>query len=192
MNMGEFNVDDFPLPDWAERKSDGNYMEVGAQLCTRDGRRIGNAKVVEIDNFGWALDHVNPGPLATVVSDMGNRVEFNEAALESYFYPPEYIMKVEEGIKKVTLAELDLVSEICGDDLPKFIAGDLVGGGGHISWSVYDVEPIWSDYFSVWVDPRQCMGEEEEYYFGPMHDTWPSRLMEFKPRDSLFEIVESV
>lgn len=192
MSMDDFNVGDYSVPEWDFRKSDGNYMEVGAQLCTRDGRRIGNARVVEIDNSDWALGHFNPGPLVTVVSDFDSRFEFNEAELKSYFYPPKFVMKVEEGIKKVALAELDLPFDIFVDFIPKFIAGDLVGGGGHISWSVYDVEPIWSDYFHQWVDPRQCMETDEVYYFGPMHDTWPSRLMEFKPRDSLFEIVESL
>ena len=64
--MDDFNAEDYPLPGWAERRSDGNYMELGAQLATRDGRRFGNAYVDAIQQ------HNTLGQLAVVVTDIGN------------------------------------------------------------------------------------------------------------------------
>jgi hypothetical protein len=81
----------FPLPEWAERLSDGNYMESGAQLATRDGRRTGNAYVDSIEH------HDALGKLALVVTDMGNTFRMTIKELEDAFYPPEYVMRIEEA-----------------------------------------------------------------------------------------------
>ena len=75
------SIDD-PLPTWAERKSDGNYLEINAQLCTRDGRVIGNAKVTEVD-----------GVNAEVETDKGVKVKLCYNELQELFYRHEYIMK---------------------------------------------------------------------------------------------------
>ena len=79
------DVRDYPLPEWAERFSDGNYMEVGAQLPTRDGRRVGNAFVQGV------LQDEQFGKLAVVVTDAGNVVRYTEEELRTAFYPPQYI-----------------------------------------------------------------------------------------------------
>jgi hypothetical protein len=74
-------IADEPLPPWALRLSDGNYMEVGAQLATRNGRKIGNAVVSSIaDN------------IATVTTDRGSIVRLYPSELAEMFYPPRYIM----------------------------------------------------------------------------------------------------
>lgn len=75
--MDEF---DEPLPSWAISKSNGCYMEIGAQLRTRDGRKIGNAVVVSVDEAG-----------AIIVTDAGSRMPLTESELEGLFYPPEWI-----------------------------------------------------------------------------------------------------
>jgi len=76
------------IPSWAERTSDGTYMEEKAQLCTRDGRKIGNAVVVKTyysEDIGREV--------AVCVTDVGNTLIFTERELEALFYPPKYIFK---------------------------------------------------------------------------------------------------
>lgn len=87
----EWDANDFPLPDWAKRRSDGTYMEIGAQLTTRDGRRCGNAYIDEIE------EHETLGQIAVVVTDMGNRIHLTARELEAMFYPPDYVMRLQEA-----------------------------------------------------------------------------------------------
>lgn len=82
---------DIPLPEWAERASDGEYTEVGAQLATRDGRRLGNAYVDAVDIVGEL------GYLVTVITDMGNVCHMTLRELQEAFYPPQYMMNIEEA-----------------------------------------------------------------------------------------------
>lgn len=93
------NLFEEPLPEWAIRKSLGDYMEEGAQLRTRDGRRCGNAYIDSIEQ------HASLGQIAIVVTDMGSvmRMTFNEVA--DYFYRPEYIMDVVEARKHRLMEE---------------------------------------------------------------------------------------
>ncbi len=81
------------LPGWAESHIsphlDG-YAKLRAQLCTRDGRRMGNAVIAEI-----ALRGNNGMPLYTVVTDMGNTIKMSHAEMVDAFYPPQYVMKPE-------------------------------------------------------------------------------------------------
>ncbi len=44
------NLDLFPdlLPDWAYGVNQAKDLEVGTQLCTKDGRRCGNARIMEV------------------------------------------------------------------------------------------------------------------------------------------------
>lgn len=86
-----FDVHDFPLPEWAVRSSDGNYMEPGAQLATRDGRRLGNAYVDDIQQ------HDSLGQLAVVVTDMGNTFRMTIREIEEAFYQPAYVMCLDEA-----------------------------------------------------------------------------------------------
>lgn len=101
MNEEKFGAEGFPLPNWAVKESDGNYMEVGAQLATRDGRKIGNAYV---DCIG---PHVPLGQVAVVITDIGNKVVMTAAELEELFYPPAYIMDVGEARAKRGSAATD-------------------------------------------------------------------------------------
>lgn len=82
---------DLLLPEWATRHSNGAYMEAGAQLRTRDGRRMGNAYVDRIEG------HASTGELAVVITDMGSRSRMTAAELEELFYPPSYVMRVDEA-----------------------------------------------------------------------------------------------
>lgn len=70
-----------PLPEWAAKRSDGTYMEVGAQLCTRDGRKIGNAVVIDVQE-----------PYAEIVTDVGTIITFTREELQEFFHEPEWKM----------------------------------------------------------------------------------------------------
>lgn len=72
------------LPEWASRLSDGDYMVVGTQLCTRDGRIIGNARVTKLEQYG-----------VEVVTDMGTAIVLDKEELIELFHKPEYIMKLD-------------------------------------------------------------------------------------------------
>ena len=94
------------LPEWAHKKSDGSYLEIGAQLATRDGRRVGNAYVDEL------VQHDSLGQLAVVVTDIGNTCRMTLDELMEAFYRPEYVMRrAEARARRMTLSELVAVSE---------------------------------------------------------------------------------
>ena len=77
-----------PLPPWAIRASDGDYLEIGAQLCTKDGRRCGNA-YVEGSYLKGGWEYVK------VVTDMGTVIYLTLGELQEMFHPPVYLMAIE-------------------------------------------------------------------------------------------------
>lgn len=77
-----------PLPEWAEWSTD--KFEVGAQLRTRDGRRVGNGCIIGTEKDVFC-----------VLTDMGSRIKLTMSELEELFYTPCYIMNVDEYISKV-------------------------------------------------------------------------------------------
>ena len=79
------------LPQWAEKYSDGSYQVHNTQLCTRDGRRMGNAVLVHN-----VLRKGNIPFHSVVVTDAGNVMRMNHAELQEAFYPPQFIMKESE------------------------------------------------------------------------------------------------
>ena len=81
------------LPPWAERLAIPDEMAVGTQLSTRDGRKIGNAWIVE-KLVKWGME------LYIVRTDAGNTVRCNILELDAYFYPPKYVGRLEEINKK--------------------------------------------------------------------------------------------
>lgn len=84
---------DEPQPEWAVGRLNGEYMTKGASLATRDGRRIGNAFVCELTK------HPTLGMIATVITDMGNKVSLTESELKELFFPPVWIMNCEEALR---------------------------------------------------------------------------------------------
>ena len=80
----KFPFDDGPLPDWAI----GTVSELapGAQLCTRDGRRVGNAvisgpKVLVHEHEFWP-----------VLTDAGTTLRLTDAEVAELFWPPRWLM----------------------------------------------------------------------------------------------------
>lgn len=83
------------LPEWAIGFAKGNYKTLGAQLCTRDGRKMGNAFIMSID------DNYH------VMTDMGNVLVLTENEIKELFYPPKYYMDIVEAT----------ASRIAGNDI---------------------------------------------------------------------------
>lgn len=78
------------VPEWAIGVSDG--LQIGSQLCTRDGRRIGNARITgpEIER-GDSMFNFKVWPVRT---DFGNELFLTASEIEEFFYPPKWRMDV--------------------------------------------------------------------------------------------------
>jgi hypothetical protein len=78
--------DDFNLylPDWATGTT--TSWCVGAQLRTKDGRRLGNAVIAS-----YRLGELSPWE---VVTDAGTTLRLDEAELDELFWPPSWVMDV--------------------------------------------------------------------------------------------------
>jgi len=72
------------LPDWATGTT--TAWCVGAQLCTKDGRRLGNAVIAS-----YHQGELSPWEMVT---DAGTTLRLNEAELDELFWPPSWVMNV--------------------------------------------------------------------------------------------------
>lgn len=91
----DFDYEDYPIPDWAIGRCNGAYV-LGAQLPTRDGRRCGNAHIIDIEPASWdktVLVHI-------ALTDAGNTMKLTLNELEELFYPPMWISPVKGVIRK--------------------------------------------------------------------------------------------
>ncbi|ABM96890.1 hypothetical protein [Methylibium petroleiphilum] len=75
------------LPPWATGRAKG-WTDIGAQLRTKDGRRIGNAVLVGSEQQQGLTFY-------QVLTDVGTLVHFTERELEEMFHQPDYTMNVE-------------------------------------------------------------------------------------------------
>ena len=83
-------IEIYPLPDWAERLNKDKELIPGTQLMTKDGMRIGNARIVAVewqDQLGYVF---------TCRSDMGNQFRYTVRELHDQFTIGPYILKKEE------------------------------------------------------------------------------------------------
>lgn len=85
--------DDFieQLPHWAVSSNDGAY-KAGAQLPTKDGRRVGNAVIAE-EIVGMS------GTCFVVITDAGSYLVLTPNELEELYYPSEFIVRDIPNIK---------------------------------------------------------------------------------------------
>lgn len=95
MHNKPWDPEDYPLPEWADRKGNGSYMITGAQLATRDGRRCGNGFV---NHISWH-SHPSLSSLAHVVTDAGSMMRLTLREMWEHFYPPIYIMDLTKARK---------------------------------------------------------------------------------------------
>ncbi len=80
-------IQDRWLPEWAIRHAAVGKWEVGAQLCTKDGRNTGNAHIVDITPAIWK----HGTDAYQIITDAGNRMVMTLQELETWYYPPRYI-----------------------------------------------------------------------------------------------------
>lgn len=80
------------LPDWAERYDPSGTLELHRQLCTKDGRRLGNAFIIYIGTT-MSIADFKPEPCYTVLTDAGSKVRMIESEIRHAFYIGEYIAK---------------------------------------------------------------------------------------------------
>lgn len=76
------------LPDWAESYSPDGILCPGRQLCTKDGRRLGNAFITR------ELESIPTIVLVTVwevVTDAGNVLKMTAQEIRELFYVGDYI-----------------------------------------------------------------------------------------------------
>ena len=76
-----------PLPDWAIAKSDAFDLEIGLQLFTRDGSKVGNGVIIDM-----RFNIVRREPLFVVVTDAGSLMKLNLNELLSYYAKGKYII----------------------------------------------------------------------------------------------------
>lgn len=79
---------DLLMPDWAVGTTDTWCL--GAQLCTKDGRVVGNAVIVgeRVNAYGRSF--------WPVVTDKGNSMRLTDGELDSMFHPPRWIMNLSD------------------------------------------------------------------------------------------------
>lgn len=92
------------LPEWAVARAHGMLLE-GAQLPTRDGRRMGNAHIIRI----VPSTHDMPSLNYLILTDAGNTVVFSESEIREQFYPPEFIGTVSDIIDKFWRSDVPLL-----------------------------------------------------------------------------------
>lgn len=106
----------FMGPDWSVGPAEKN-MQVGAQLMTRDGRRVGNAVVARIQklDFSSLYKSATGEPVlkevATVVTDAGNVIACTAEELDQLFWPAVWIMDISthpgiRGMDLITKSEI--------------------------------------------------------------------------------------
>lgn len=81
-----------PLPPWAIDVYKG-VLVPGLQLSTRDGRRVGNAVIIET---GERYSIFKSWEVSTVVTDIGNKLELSTQELWELFHEPEWVMDFRE------------------------------------------------------------------------------------------------
>ncbi len=91
----DYIPDDYGLPEWAVRKSAGDYLEIGAHLATRDGRVCGNAFVNKIVG--------DEGYSAEVITDSGNVKTLTVGEIEGMFFTPRFVADINEVREKFML-----------------------------------------------------------------------------------------
>ena len=98
--MYEFQQSFGPIPDWAVARNFGYELVAGAQLCTRDGRKTGNAHIVSIEQIG--IPHLAPYSEITAyncLTDAGYKFVFSAQELETCFTIGDWISDPERVIR---------------------------------------------------------------------------------------------
>lgn len=94
--MYEFTQSFGPIPDWAVARNFGYELVAGAQLCTKDGRRTGNAHIITVrivpvmENASRSNPHGETYQFECL-TDAGSKFTFNASELEEAFTIGDWI-----------------------------------------------------------------------------------------------------
>lgn len=75
------------IPEWAIGLSHG-VLQPGCQLCTKDGRKVGNGFVMSIDDTLF-------GEMYTVLTDAGNSLVLTLEELDDCYYVGNYVCSLD-------------------------------------------------------------------------------------------------
>ena len=90
--LAEFELSPGPLPEWAFGRNWSYDLQPGAQLCTKDGRRMGNAHVLRQHWEGNPEFDGNARMLYDCITDAGSYIHsMTENELTEAFYIGEWI-----------------------------------------------------------------------------------------------------
>lgn len=89
-----------PLPEWAVARNFGYELVAGTQLCTKDGRRMGNSWIVEVGQLVVSEEANRDNPYGEFqvyhcLSDVGSKFTMREAELLGYFHIGDWICSKE-------------------------------------------------------------------------------------------------
>ena len=96
--MTEEEMMEGPLPPWAIGRARGRLL-IGAQLPTRDGRRCGNAHIVDIipaGNGEWQIDQ----DTYHLLTDAGSEMRMLASEVHEQFYSPVWVSNVKDIWRK--------------------------------------------------------------------------------------------
>jgi hypothetical protein len=95
--MYEFEQSFGPVPDWAVARNFGYELVPGAQLLTKDGRRMGNAHFIRMGK-GIAAGPVFV-PTFECLTDAGSKFTFTAEELETAFTIGDWISDPERVLR---------------------------------------------------------------------------------------------
>lgn len=87
--MYEFTNSFGPIPDWAVDRNWDYSLVPGAQLCTKDGRRTGNAHIIKATALMYGL--VGESLVYECLTDAGSKFTFTEVELLGAFTIGDWI-----------------------------------------------------------------------------------------------------
>lgn len=99
-----FELSRGPLPDWASDWNWNSALVVGAQLMTKDGRRMGNAHIVEAVKVDFASEVTASNPYGEdtyykCLTDAGNVFTLNSKEIHEAFWIGKFISMPERIIE---------------------------------------------------------------------------------------------
>jgi len=94
------------LPQWAIGKNGAKELVPGAQLLTKDGRRVGNAYIIHahLKDYGGAEKF----EVFCCITDMGHLLQVTRSEIDELFYVGDYLADPAEVLARHHLQEGDL------------------------------------------------------------------------------------
>lgn len=81
-------------PDWAVACARGQYV-LGAQLPTRDGRKMGNAHIIYVHEGSENIQAT-----FSILTDAGTEVRLTAGEVDELFHPPTWVSDVRNVLTK--------------------------------------------------------------------------------------------